>query len=170
MPCGLSCGTPRSRWAISCGQAARKKGKRTTVEMTFNVELTPAHGLVAPHFDLLGTAQRVLDCLEHDGEQWIFRGSDTEVGALVRAMAASYVGCREFLETSLATPAPQSSVDVILELTHRMAALSELVAVNHRARRVAEKALAEVWKLAGASVADIDKAIAAKSADQSRAA
>jgi hypothetical protein len=134
-------------------------------EMTLKVQvdLPPEFAVAGPYAELVQAGLGFLRRVRWADDRWVFDGSAKDWETFGNLCAAGVGRCREMEASLPMAPAPRSSGDVILELTHRVAALSELVGVNHRARRAAEKALADVWKLAGASVADLDKRLAEKS-------
>ena len=132
-------------------------------EMTVRVkvDLPPEFAIAGPYAELVQEGLSFMGRVQRDGDRrWIFEGTGKDRENFGNLCAAGVRRCQQMQEAAFLSPAPRSSGDVILELTDRVAALSELVGVNHRARRAAEKALARIWKRAGESDAQIKNGLA----------
>ena len=134
-------------------------------EMTVRVKVSmpPEFNLAQPYAELLDAATAAVGALGFGPDSVTYDGPPAPAYDLLHTVAAAQRRCQAMLDAPLSA-APASSGDVILELTDRVAALSEEVTRHYRARRRAEKWLAEIWRAVGASTADIDKRLAAMAA------
>ena len=136
----------------------------TELTMRLRVDLPPAFDLVRPYADLVAASQTVLDDLIYFDDKFHFCGPDEKVEALRTAVTDALQLCCEMDASLPLASAPQSSGDMILRLTGQVAELSEMMVAHHNARRTAEKALAEITRIAEQTLADIDGQLDAMSA------